>query len=111
MTDWGKRGLILALAIMALALPASGQLRSTEVALNLGNVLGSEKGCDLKFNQKAIEDYIDKNVQANDMGFTSMLNMMTKVMASDLRRMGDSQKTAHCAQIRRVARANKFITE
>jgi hypothetical protein len=98
-------------AVAAIACPAAAQFKSMQIASALGSVLGSEKGCGLKYDQAAIEAYIEKNVSASDMEFVGTLGMMTEVTASDIEKMSLSQKTAHCAQIRRVARANKFIAE
>jgi len=82
-----------------------------ERAGSLGSVLGSEKACSLKFDQKAIEAWIEKNVKANDMEFAGMLNLMAAGTTQEIKDMSAAQKAAHCTQIRRVAKANKFIAE
>ena len=77
---------------------------SFTVALNLGSVIGSEQACGLTYDRDPIERFITEHVKASDMSFPSTLNMMTmgtKVAIKDL--------TAHCTQIRRVAKEYGFI--
>jgi hypothetical protein len=81
---------------------------SMALAVNLGDVLASEAFCGLTYDQAAISAFIDKHVKADDMGFTSTLQMMTEGKEIDLQKMSPSAKTAHCAQIARVARAYGF---
>jgi hypothetical protein len=99
------------LAALLCADQAAAQMDSTQMAMSLGSVLGSEKACGLKYDQRAIEMFIEKNVKPDDMGFASMLGLMTRGAAREIKDMSESQKTAHCAQIRRVALANKFIAD
>lgn len=105
------RTLALAALSVAIAAPAVAQMDSMSVAVELGSVLASEEACDLAFDQAAIERFIDENVRADDMRFASTLNMMTQGSSMQISDMSASAKTAHCAQIRRVARANGFIDE
>ena len=101
---------IAAAIVAALSLGATAQgLGSMQVANDLGSVLASETACELKFNQAAIAAYIDANVEATDMGFASNLSTMTSGHEYRLRDMSTSAKTAHCAQISRVAKSYGFI--
>jgi hypothetical protein len=94
---------------VALPLPAMSQsLETMTLANNLGSVLASEEKCGLSFNQKAIEAFIEKKVSADDMGFASTLNTMTSGSKAQLQRMSQSALTAHCTQIRRVAKSYGF---
>lgn len=82
---------------------------SMTVANNLGTIIASEKICGLEFDQSAIERFIEKNVSANDLEFASTLNMMVSGTSYQLRDMSASQMTAHCAQVKRAAKASGFI--
>lgn len=84
-------------------------LSSMTVANELGTVLASEAACGLDFNQQAIANYIEQNVEATDMGFASMLDTMTLGHEYSIKEMSASAKTAHCTQIKRVAKAFGFI--
>ncbi len=100
-----------AAAILATALfgaPAIADSMSTAVAL--GSVLASEELCGLSYNQDAISAYIDKHVKEDDMKFPSTLQMMTAGSKIQLQDMRKSQLTAHCAQIKRVAKKYGFTT-
>lgn len=101
---------VLCAAIALLwSLPAWSQsLETMTLATNLGSVLASEEKCGLSFNQKAIEAFIEKKVSATDMGFPSLLNTMTTGSKAQLQRMSQSALTAHCVQIRRVAKSYDF---
>lgn len=79
------------------------------MATALGDMLGSEQACGFEYDQSAIEAYVDKHVPADDMNFSSMLSMMTDGAKFQIDDMTSSQKTAHCRQIGRVAKANGFI--
>jgi hypothetical protein len=87
---------------------ASG-MESLQLAMHLGDVLASEQPCGLSYDQAAISAFIANKVKADDMGFTSNLNIYTFGATSQIRDMSTSQKTAHCAQIKRVAKQYKFI--
>ena len=101
----------LLLAAGGLFLPARASAQgmdSMALAVNLGDVLASEAFCGLTYDQAAIGAFINKNVKAEDMGFTSTLQMMTEGKEIDLQKMSPSAKTAHCVQIARVARSYGF---
>lgn len=88
---------------------AASAADSMAFANNLGMMLASEGPCDLSFKQSAIEALIQKKVSAEDLGFTSMLQMMTSGSEIQIGEMSPSAKTAHCSQIRRSAKAYGFI--
>jgi hypothetical protein len=102
-----KREGIIVIASL-LASPALAD-RSIDVALSLGTMIGSEEGCGLAFDQKAIEAYIEKNVASDDMAFAANLNVFVNGIQRKIGQMTASQKTAHCAQVTRVAKANGFV--
>jgi hypothetical protein len=105
-----KKLIILAGLAWAFAGSANAQdLASMQVAQNLGSILGSERACELAYDQAAIEAFIEEKVEASDMSFASQLNLFTDGMRYNFESMTDSQKTAHCAQIRRVAKNFSFI--
>lgn len=92
-----------------LAGSASAQtIDSMQLANHLGSVLASEEKCGLTFNQAAIEAYVTSKVKADDMSFPSTLEMMTTGQKALLDEMSPSSLTAHCAQVRRVAKSNGF---
>lgn len=79
-----------------------------DAAEAIGSVLASEKFCGLLYRHDAIAAYIDKTVPADDMEFAGTLRTMTYSAGYDLEDMSGSQKAAHCAQIRRVAKSYGF---
>jgi hypothetical protein len=99
---------LLAVAVLLAAWPACAQQSSMTVANELGLMLSSEELCGLTFDQAAIEAYIEKNVAADDTSFAGLLAVMAG-RAEEFSRMPASQKTAHCAQVRRSAAANGLV--
>ncbi|MEW6121648.1 MAG: signal recognition particle [Pseudomonadota bacterium] len=99
---------ILVAAAMSLATPAAAQ-GSMEVAMQLGSVLASEGPCNLTYDQAAIEAFIEKKVKATDLDFAGTLALMTAGQEVQIKDMSKSALTAHCAQVRRSAKAYKFI--
>lgn len=89
--------------------PAKAQRETLHLASELGSVLGAEAGCKLKYDQQAIKAYIESKVKADDMKFPSVLQSMSEGTAYRIKGMSESEKTAFCAQIARVAKANKFV--
>jgi hypothetical protein len=81
---------------------------STRVALNLGSVLGSEKACGLAYDREAINRFIAEHVSATDMSFPSSLNVLTEGTKNQIESMSESSLTAHCTQIRRIAKQYGF---
>lgn len=103
---------VSALILAGLATPSPAvSMESMKIAMELGSVLASEEACSLTFDQAAIERFIEAKVAADDMGFASMLQTMTEGNRFQIGSMSTSAKTAHCAQIRRVARANGFVRD
>jgi hypothetical protein len=82
---------------------------SSTVALNLGSVIGSEQACGLTYDRGTIEHFITEHVKASDMSFPSTLNMVTMATKGQIESMSESSLTAHCTQIRRIAKEYGFI--
>lgn len=80
------------------------------LTLNLGAVLAAEKFCGFQYDQTAIQDFIDKNVDADNLGFPSELSAMTSGSKYNQESMSESEKTAHCHQISRIAKSYRFIS-
>lgn len=99
-------------ALILLAGSISGvqaqDMKSMQLATQLGSVLASEELCGLAYDQAAIEAFIEKSVKADDMGFASTLKVMTSGQEFQNKSLTVSGKTAHCAQIRRVAKSYGF---
>lgn len=103
---------VIAFAFVAVSGSAySDSLKTMQVANELGAMLASEKICEITFDQSAIEKYIDKHVDASDMSFASMLSTMTSGQEFQINGMSASSKTAHCAQIRRSAKAQGLLSK
>lgn len=85
------------------------KLSYTDVAHQLGNVIASEVPCGLSYNQDAIARFIEENVSDSEMGFASMLSLMTDGASVSIGQLTSSGKTAHCTQIRRVAKKYGFV--
>jgi hypothetical protein len=81
---------------------------SDEIASQLGTLIGSEAACGLTYDQDAIERFINEHVKPSDMSFPSMLDLMTGGTQYEIKRMSESALTAHCAQIRRIAKQYGF---
>lgn len=101
------RLLLVALALVT-ATAAHAQ-NSITLALQLGSVLASEEPCGMTFDQAAIAAFIESKVKATDLDFPSTLNMMTQGQEVQIRDMSKSALTAHCTQVRRLAKSYKFI--
>lgn len=93
-------------AVMPLA--SAQNFESMQLAQNLGDVLASEKLCGLTYDQAAIQAFIEQEVSADDLGFTSMLSTMTQGAQFNHGDLSPSAKTAHCSQITRVAKHYGF---
>lgn len=75
----------------------------TRQAMELGKLIGSEQYCDLEFDQAAIQKWIDENVDAANMGFSSTLDMGVSAERYSQDDRSSSAKTAHCHAIKRTA--------
>ncbi len=98
-------------AIVTGATPTVAQQDSLRLASDLGSVLGGEAGCGLKYDQAAIKAFIDAKVRPDDMQFPSLLRTMSQGAAMQMKSMSESEKTAYCTQVKRVAKTNKFIRD
>lgn len=103
------RNLVFPLAIMLATTTQAGEFDSMIFANQMGDVLASEATCELSYNPDAIAAFIEKKVPADDISFTSTLNLMTMGAKHQQSTMTPSSKIAHCTQIRRVAKSYGFI--
>lgn len=108
------KNLWLAAAMSALCLPPSiavAQNDSRQLGSDLGHVIGSEAACGLKYDQAAIRAFVNARVRADDMRFSEYLDNGVWGVSAELKKMSESQKAAHCEQVRRVAKTYKFISD
>ncbi|MEW4459429.1 hypothetical protein AB1K42_15160 [Roseibium algicola] len=80
-----------------------------DAAKRLGSVIAAESFCGMSYKQSAISGYVERTVPADDMGFASILDTEIYSANYDQGEMEQSQKTAHCTQMRRVAKSYGFI--
>jgi hypothetical protein len=99
----------LVAGLLLIAAQTAVRADSLEFATHLGNMLASESVCGLSYKAEAIEGLIAKKVKADDIEFPSTLNVMTSGSEYQLRDLTASAKVAHCAQVRRAAKAYGFI--
>ncbi|WP_054310010.1 hypothetical protein [Mesorhizobium sp. 1M-11] len=105
-----KLKLTAALLAMGASMSAAHAAYNALVLANeLGNVLAAEELCGLTFDQPAIAAFIEKRVPADDMSFAGFLQMQVDGIRMGFADMSASQKTAHCTQIRRVAKSYGFL--
>lgn len=100
------KSIVIAARALLLAAPA---LADQSLAFEFGGLLGSEKACNLDFDPAAIERYVAEKVEPSDMEFLSNMNLAADVMARDVERFTPSRRTAHCAQVRRVAESLDLV--
>lgn len=101
--------ILAALLMSASPAFAWSDLDRMQMATQLGSVLAAERFCDMSYNQDSIGAYIEANIPADDMGFAPMLDTMIGGATFEQKSMEQSQKTAHCTQMRRVAKSFGFI--
>jgi hypothetical protein len=98
------RRMAYALAVLGLltSIARSNQLDRDMMLAEIGTIVGSEKACGLHFNQGALERFVTKFIEPEDLHFTSMFNIYVETTAYQLRNMSPAALTVHCAQIRQV---------
>lgn len=104
-----SNALVLSMYWMIAPASADSSLQSLTIASELGTVLASEEFCGLTFKQVAIGAFVEKKVKSDDMEFAGNLEMQVMGSKELFKDMGQSQKTAHCTQIKRVAKTYGFI--
>lgn len=95
-------------AVFAASAGAAQDMKAIALANELGSVLASEALCELSYDQAAISAFVEKRVKADDMSFANNLRMMTGGQEMQLKSLSASGKTAHCTQIKRVAKSYGF---
>lgn len=101
-----KCGVIAIAALVTLSSIACAD--SYTVAKQLGSVLAAEKFCEMTFNTDAISTFITNKVAADDMDFTSNIDLVIFGAKDDQEKMGTTQKIVHCTQMKRVAKHLNF---
>jgi hypothetical protein len=79
------------------------------LAFDLGDLLGSEQACGLHFAQAAIERFVEERAPADDMAFMSHMTGEAGLKSREIAGYTPSERTAWCAQARRVAKNYRFI--
>jgi len=103
-------GYRLAIFLFVIVATADSQAQTDSgLAISLGSVLASEKPCDLVFDQRAVERFIEQRVRATDIEFPSNLMAMRSSYLRQIAGLDQTAKTAHCAQIRRLAKSFGFV--
>lgn len=100
---------IAVLAMSASVSAAHAAYNALVLANELGNVLAAEELCGLTFDQAAIASFVEKRVPADDMSFAGYLQTQVDGIRIGFEDMSASQKTAHCTQIKRVAKSYGFL--
>lgn len=103
--------IIAVMTTLASNIAVAQDMKSMTLASQLGSVLASEGLCDLRYEQSAIAAFVEKSVKADDLAFPSTLKTMTDGQSFQLKNLSESAKTAHCTQIRRVAKSYGFTKE
>jgi hypothetical protein len=89
--------------------PAWAEDDSSTLAVSLGEVLGAEDFCGLKYDQAAMKSFMDKNVKKDDADFASTLRMVTGWTKYRDGTTSVADKTDECIGIEQTARSFGFI--
>lgn len=84
-------------------------LKTMDLSGKLGSIIGSEQACGFSYDQAAIAAWVTKNVDADDMQFAPMLQMIILGTQSDMATKSGSALTAQCAAVGQAARHYGFI--
>lgn len=103
------KSLFLAALVLATPALADSDMDMMKLANGLGSVLASEEPCHLAYDQSAIQAFIAKKADPENLTFAPMLNTMTTGIGLQIADMSPSALTAHCAAITRTAVAYGFI--
>lgn len=97
-----------AVMLMLCGQSAAEGIDPDKAASSLGNVLASEEVCQLHYDQAAIATWVETNIAETDMEFPATLARMVRGFKYELGEQSPSERTAHCAQVRRLAKTFGF---
>ncbi|WP_395815242.1 hypothetical protein [Devosia sp.] len=100
--------MIRALAALTVLVPGLALAAGDDILSGLADVLAAEDFCKLTYDQPAIEAFIQAHVAPDDLDFTSNLTAFIYVAGEHQLEMTTSAATAHCTQIRRLAKTYGF---
>jgi len=99
------RALILAtLALCAQPCLAMTDLEASELAANIGTLLGSEAGCGFTYDQTAVAAWVNAHVPPDRLDFPTVMQSYSTMTGWSFDKMTASEKTAHCTAIGNSAR-------
>ncbi|MCR6673253.1 hypothetical protein [Devosia ginsengisoli] len=110
--------LLPALALAAIMAAPSAAQEAANIPANaaagdiiaaLAGLIAGEEPCDLAYDQDAVAAYIKFAIAPNSSLFPSRFNGEVKRARADSDGMTESQRTAYCTQIDRMARELQFI--
>lgn len=105
---------ILKLGIIISCLATTALAKQTEIEImvladSFGKLLAAEDYCELVYDQDAIDIYLEKNVDADNMEFSGYVDNEVWMANEIFKDHSKSQKRAFCSQMKRVAKHHKFI--
>ena len=100
---------VACMVVLSATRPAQAVEDSSGVAISLGEVLGAEDFCGLKYDQAAVKSFMDKNVSKDDAEFARLLRMVTGWTRYRDGTMSVADKTDECSGIAVTARSFGFI--
>jgi hypothetical protein len=102
--------MIKAFAISVIVLASSPALAADVNFENeFGALLGAEEPCGMTFDKAAVQAYIEKHVDAHDIGFAPNVTMMAQGQKLQYDGLSESAQLVFCTQQRRVAKQFGFV--
>lgn len=96
-------------ALLCVPVPAYAYQDITKVAVELGNIIGSETACGYITSPDAVSAYVAANVDPSEMAFASGLYLSAAGTAAQISGMTPSGKAAHCTAVKRSAIHFKLV--
>lgn len=111
------RSIVLAAAAALLASAAAAEeaapavadsAQQRDITIAVATVVAGEEPCGLRYNQDAIAAYLELYLPADSAAFPATFNVQVTATRASLGGMTESQKTAFCTQVRRLAEHMAF---
>jgi hypothetical protein len=99
-----KRPYLSLVTAAALVLSTTHTTSAQTVAADLGRVIGSEEGCDLRIDQDALRSYVERAAPQDDTDFGHVVTFYSGEARAQIATFTTSEKTAFCAAAERAAR-------
>jgi hypothetical protein len=106
-----SRVFFLSASLIASAPVCAFAASQLQLAMSFGDVLGAETACGMDIDPAKVESFIQSKVDGSNLEFMSTVHTSVAVSPGKFKQMSPSLRSAHCTQMKRLAKSFKILRD